>query len=111
MTRLLRNLAVMSENPHTRIITPMPAELIGRIDDYRFAHRAASRSDAIRRLIELGLARDSGFKMSDEMAERVTKIRLANGIASESKAIRDMLEYGLAAAERALERKAKAKPD
>jgi hypothetical protein len=43
-----------------RIITPMPKPLVEAIDDYRFANRIASRAEAIRRLIEMGLekARD-----------------------------------------------------
>jgi hypothetical protein len=38
-----------------RIIVPMPPELIGRIDDFRFASRCASRAEAIRLLIAAGL--------------------------------------------------------
>jgi metal-responsive CopG/Arc/MetJ family transcriptional regulator len=38
-----------------RIIVPMSPELIGRIDDFRFASRCASRADAIRQLIAAGL--------------------------------------------------------
>jgi metal-responsive CopG/Arc/MetJ family transcriptional regulator len=50
-----------------RIIVPMPPELIGRVDDFRFANRCASRADAIRQLIAAGLeakrpARQKGTK-------------------------------------------------
>jgi hypothetical protein len=45
-----------SERVRTRVITPMPKSLLQAIDDYRFAQRHPSRSAAIRRLIELGLA-------------------------------------------------------
>jgi metal-responsive CopG/Arc/MetJ family transcriptional regulator len=38
-----------------RIIIPMPPELIGRVDDFRFASRCASRAEAIRLLIAAGL--------------------------------------------------------
>jgi hypothetical protein len=38
-----------------RIIVPMSPELIGRIDDFRFASRCVSRADAIRQLIAAGL--------------------------------------------------------
>jgi hypothetical protein len=34
----------------------LPAELASEIDDFRFSHRFASESEAIRRLIELGLS-------------------------------------------------------
>jgi metal-responsive CopG/Arc/MetJ family transcriptional regulator len=45
----------MSEDKDPRIITPMPASLVKAIDDFRFDKRMPSRSEAIRRLIELGL--------------------------------------------------------
>lgn len=38
-----------------RIVLAMPAELVERIDDYRFTHRLLSRAQAIRSLIEIGL--------------------------------------------------------
>lgn len=46
----------MDKPDSERVITPMPKALIERIDDYRFTHRVPSRSEAIRRLIEAGLA-------------------------------------------------------
>jgi hypothetical protein len=49
-----------SERVRTRVITPMPKSLLQAIDDYRFAQRHPSRSAAIRRLIELGLAAAKG---------------------------------------------------
>jgi metal-responsive CopG/Arc/MetJ family transcriptional regulator len=45
------------EQPMQRIITPMPAELVAAIDDYRFENRLASRSEAVRELIKNGLQR------------------------------------------------------
>lgn len=45
----------MADEKDPRIITPMPQVLVEAIDDYRFANRCASRSETIRRLIELGL--------------------------------------------------------
>jgi hypothetical protein len=39
-----------------RIITPMPQSLVAAVDDYRFAARVPSRAEAIRRLLEIGLA-------------------------------------------------------
>lgn len=42
-------------NPLPRIITPIPPELLARIEDYRFAERLPSRVAAIRQLIEIGL--------------------------------------------------------
>jgi metal-responsive CopG/Arc/MetJ family transcriptional regulator len=38
-----------------RIAIPMPAELIQRIDEYRWTNRLPSRAAAIRQLIEAGL--------------------------------------------------------
>ena len=45
----------MVEANSERIITPMPKSLVQAIDDYRFSSRAASRAEAIRKLIEMGL--------------------------------------------------------
>lgn len=45
----------MAEEKFPRIITPMDPKLVERIDDYRFCKRVASRSQAIRDLIEAGL--------------------------------------------------------
>lgn len=45
----------MTDPKDTRIITPMPQSLVDRIDDYRFRNRIASRAEAIRRLVEMGL--------------------------------------------------------
>ena len=45
----------MTDDRTPRIITPIPQPLLERIDDYRFAHRLASRAEAIRRLLELAL--------------------------------------------------------
>lgn len=46
----------MSEPNSERVITPMPPSLVQLIDDYRFKHRVASRAEAIRQLIQKGLA-------------------------------------------------------
>lgn len=48
--------AAMADPMDTRIITPMPASLVEKIDDYRFKARLPSRAEAIRRLVEKGLA-------------------------------------------------------
>jgi hypothetical protein len=58
---ILDILASFLYRPHMRkndprIITPMSQELIEAIDDYRYANRLPSRDEAIRSLIELGLA-------------------------------------------------------
>jgi metal-responsive CopG/Arc/MetJ family transcriptional regulator len=45
----------MSDEKDPRIITPMPQRLVDAIDDYRFSNRLASRAEAIRQLIALGL--------------------------------------------------------
>lgn len=41
----------MPDAKTTRIITPMPKELVDAIDEWRFANRVASRAEAIRRLV------------------------------------------------------------
>lgn len=99
----------MTENPLTRIITPMRADLLASIDGYRRTqHPLPSRSEAIRQLIMRGLAMAAppvpdaeGFRMSDDVAERVENIRRAYGV-SEDAMIAKLLEHGLAAAERGL---------
>jgi metal-responsive CopG/Arc/MetJ family transcriptional regulator len=45
----------MPDDKDPRIITPMPAALVQRIDDFRFKQRIPSRAEAIRRLIDKGL--------------------------------------------------------
>ena len=45
----------MSDTKDPRIITPMPRELLKAVDDFRFEGRLASRAEAIRQLIALGL--------------------------------------------------------
>lgn len=42
-----------TDNP--KILITLKADLLTRIDDYRFGNRLDSRSEAIRRLIEEGL--------------------------------------------------------
>lgn len=37
------------------ICTPMPQDLVARIDDFRYTGRVPSRAEAVRRLIEAGL--------------------------------------------------------
>ena len=46
----------MDELNSERVITPMPKSLVKAVDDFRFSNRMPSRAEAIRRLIELGLA-------------------------------------------------------
>ena len=38
----------------------LPAEIAQAVEDYRFANRISSESEAIRRLIELGLEKAKG---------------------------------------------------
>jgi metal-responsive CopG/Arc/MetJ family transcriptional regulator len=51
----------MAVNPEMtiRTIISLSRDLVRRIDDYRFANRVATRSEAIRRLIEKGLEEDT----------------------------------------------------
>jgi len=44
------------ETTVTRVIIPMPDELLNRVDDWRFASRSPSRAAAIRQLLEIALA-------------------------------------------------------
>ena len=46
----------MTTEKDPRVITPMPQSLLDQIDDYRFKHRVPSRAEAIRKLIQMGLA-------------------------------------------------------
>lgn len=43
-----------------RKIVTFPRELVARVEDYRFQNRIRTESEAIRRLIELGLASQGG---------------------------------------------------
>jgi len=45
-----------------KILFVMEKDLFERIEDFRFNNRIASRSDAIRRLIESGLASENKSK-------------------------------------------------
>lgn len=51
----LTYVAAMEKEKDPRIITPIPRELLQAIDDYRFEQRLASRAEAIRKLIQIGL--------------------------------------------------------
>jgi metal-responsive CopG/Arc/MetJ family transcriptional regulator len=39
-----------------RIITPIPSDLLLAVDEYRFANRFPSRSEAVRHLLQSGVA-------------------------------------------------------
>jgi metal-responsive CopG/Arc/MetJ family transcriptional regulator len=43
------------EKNSERIITPMPPSLVRAIDDFRYEQHIPSRSEAVRRLIGMGL--------------------------------------------------------
>jgi metal-responsive CopG/Arc/MetJ family transcriptional regulator len=61
--------AHMSEPNSERIITPMPKSLVQAIDDFRFGNRVASRAEAIRQLIELGLKTAQGGETKPAKAQ------------------------------------------
>ena len=46
----------MQQPNSERVITPMPTHLLAAIDDFRFSERMPSRAEAIRRLLQAGLA-------------------------------------------------------
>jgi metal-responsive CopG/Arc/MetJ family transcriptional regulator len=46
---------VVNPNRLARKLVSLPHELLAAIEDYRFANRIKTESEAIRRLIELGL--------------------------------------------------------
>jgi len=50
-----------TENP--KILITLNADLLTRIDDFRFDNRIDSRSEAIRRLIEEGLKNSASAKL------------------------------------------------
>jgi hypothetical protein len=58
--------AMADEANSERIITPMPPSLVKVIDDYRFAHRIASRAEAIRQLIARGLEASADSEKSEK---------------------------------------------
>ena len=45
-----------TEKKENRIIIPMSDKLLELIDDFRFANRCESRAEAVRQLIERGMA-------------------------------------------------------
>lgn len=47
----------MSQRKTLRIIIPVSPETVSELDDYRFAKRAASRSEVVREAIALLLAK------------------------------------------------------
>ena len=59
----------MDEPNSERIITPMPKSLVHAIDDFRFVNRVASRAEAIRQLLELGLKAAQGGQMKPAKAQ------------------------------------------
>jgi metal-responsive CopG/Arc/MetJ family transcriptional regulator len=58
----------MDEPNSERIITPMPKSLVQVIDDFRFTNRVASRAEAIRQLIALGLKAADAAKSAKAQA-------------------------------------------
>ena len=58
----------MAVNPETTVrkLVSIPREVWEKVDDYRFENRIKTESEAIRRLIELGLkaARECGAQSS-----------------------------------------------
>ena len=45
-----------------RVIIPMPAELVERIDDFRFKTRSPSRAEAVRELLDFALEQKLGAR-------------------------------------------------
>lgn len=52
----------MSESKALRKLVSVDAELARRLDDYRFGQRISRESDALRRLIEIGLDQVEAIK-------------------------------------------------
>lgn len=52
----------MPVNPETTVrkLVSLPREMVAQIEDYRFQKRIKTESEAIRRLIDLGLRTDKG---------------------------------------------------
>lgn len=57
----------MPVNPETTVrkLVSLPKELAKNVDDFRFAGRIKTESEAIRRLIELGLEAAKGQAKAD----------------------------------------------
>ena len=66
----------MDEPNSERVITPMPKSLVEAIDDYRFANRMPSRSEAIRRLVRLGLEAAEKAAAGDGLPDHRTPRRV-----------------------------------
>lgn len=48
-----------------RINTPIPSGLLNAVDEYRFTNRFPSRSEAVRHLLELGVAQAQAKAKAD----------------------------------------------
>jgi metal-responsive CopG/Arc/MetJ family transcriptional regulator len=56
-TKVIHMLVAVPKDPQPeRVIIPISRELLDRIEEFRWAHRAPSRAEAMRALLEQGLA-------------------------------------------------------
>ena len=68
----------MSEALTERIITPMSPALVASIDDYRFANRVPSRAEAMRTLLQRGLAANDSAAGPRPLSELVLEYYTAD---------------------------------
>jgi hypothetical protein len=68
----------MSEALTERIITPMSPALVASIDDYRFANRVPSRAEAMRTLLQRGLAANGSAAGPRPLSELVLEYYTAD---------------------------------
>jgi hypothetical protein len=68
----------MSEALTERIITPMGPALVASIDDYRFANRVPSRAEAMRTLLQRGLAANGSVAGPRPLSELVLEYYTAD---------------------------------
>jgi hypothetical protein len=68
----------MSEALTERIITPMSPALVASIDDYRFANRVPSRAEAMRTLLQRGLAANGSVAGPRPLSELVLEYFIAD---------------------------------
>lgn len=84
----------MADEKDPRIITPMPQALVDNIDDYRFRERLASRSEAIRRLVALGIGAEPILR---DLLALIGRLPQDDDLRRHATIIRDLVETGLGA--------------
>lgn len=85
----------MAKKPReNRVPIMMSADELTQIDDWRFANRVATRSDAVRRLVQIGLSTKGGLSAYVKRSEHALKALMLT-YEKMSKADRDKLPKGI----------------